>query len=448
MNNKITPTKFKMLFKNILFGIVLFLSANLFAQPTITSVSPTRVTKGSTITITGTNFPASPIVKIKKNNLDPPGVVLADINSFNVISVSPTKIVIEINASKNDGTNFFGIAAGSGIIRVSSGANDSVDPYADSSQALSYINPVSKNDKGQNGITQIYTDFENFWAGPPIPPTIATQPNDSHNLLGFIFRGQVFSTKVDDTKLATKLIENGIATPPNLQYYRSFSTRGVLGKTHGSLYIATGDLIDGTKNTNSNWVSPSITGLTCYDVLVDGTNGLDIGTGVTNFNQNATVQFACPDGQSGGVGNPFFTDAIPDILLTQIADAGGTDIYYFIDEFENVVGTPISISMGSFTNLGSYKLDLFKFANNQDVATAVPNGNGWSSTEQRDMRMAGLCFNDFGIKNDISEPETYINNIKSLSMAAGGTADLAFIAYNTASLGISCELLSKLYFYL
>ena len=407
MNHKITPTKFKMLFKNVFFGIVLLLTGNLFAVPVITSVSPTRITFGSTVTITGSGFTNSTATTVTINGTT---------SGFTITSKSTTSIVIEITASKTGAVTVTVTGTGAGVAT-------SVSPYL-----LTFVTPINKSNTSSNiRINRIFTDYNTFWAGPPVTGP-ATQPNTSHQLLGFSYNGTTYSTGVDDTKLTPA---NGVAsfTP---QKYRAFSTRGVLGKTHSDLFLATADLIDGTMhNALGNPSSPNIAGLTAYDVLIDGINGLDLGTGVTNFNKVTTIDFVSNFVQTGPA-NTFFGDNIPDVLLTQIAQPNGTDVYYFKDVNDNVVGTPVSITMEGAWNpsLGSWRLDLFKFTTGIDIEVATPIENRVVDTRTREIRMLGMRLSDFDIDS------SNYSDVYSLAMNAGGGSDLAFMAYNTESFKI------------
>lgn len=385
--------------KTVYLVFLFLISLEVFSTPVITNVAPTRVTIGSTITITGSGFTNDANTVVNIGGFSTGGA------TFTVRSRTTTSIVLLINGNCN----------GNVTVTVSGVPATSIE-------SIVYVTPVIKNASSNIRINKIYTDYNDFWESSAVSTVQANQPNTSHHLLGFEYNGVTYSTGVDDAKL----IANGVTF--SSQYYRAFSTRGVLGTTHNQLFLAMADLIDGTAhNALADHTSPNIVGLTCYDVLVDGLNGLDLGTGVTNFNTQATVQFTSDNAQSGP-GGAFFTDNIPDVLFTQIADPNGSDHYYFTDTIGNVVGTPIRITMSNFTAIGRYRLDLFSFPNNVDIATAtINNRRGVDNQRTRDIRMLGLRFSDFGINS------SNFDDVYSLSMAAGGGADLAFMAYNTSS---------------
>ncbi|TPV35571.1 hypothetical protein FJ651_01265 [Paucihalobacter ruber] len=396
--NQMSQTRF------VLFLLTVISTIFIQAQPTITNVVPLRVTNGSTVTITGTGF---------TNNANTTVNFGGSTAGFTITSRSTTEIVLNITGNRS----------GAPTVVVNGNAS------APSALSLIYVAPIIRNNDDSIRINKIYTDFDGFWESSSTSNNSANQPNTSHNLLGFEFNGVTYSTGVNDASLSA----NNVSF--NAQYYRAFSTRGVIGRTHNNLFLAMADLIDGTAhNALGNPNSPNIDGLTSYDVLIDGLNGLDLGTGITNFNTQASIKFTS-DNIQPGPSETFFTDNIPDVVFTQIAQPNGSDIYYFSDIDGNVVGTPIRLTLASFSPIGTYRLDLFTFPNNTDIDIATPNGNRRVDQRTRDIRMLGLRFSDFGINiNNYS-------NVHSLTMSAGGGADLAFIAYNTESFKIKAPVI-------
>ena len=171
------------------------------------------------------------------------------------------------------------------------------------------------------------------------PDNMDLWPNTSHDLLAFTYGGVTYSTGVDDALLTS----NGVTFDSQLFY--AYTTNGVDGVTQPNNYLAMADLIDGEVGEGTTITSPDILGTTIFDVIIDGVNGLDLGTGITNFNQTSDVQFYSAGGQLGAV-----SDAMPDFLITQIADAGSTDIYFYADAEGNVVGRPIRLTIQQETD--------------------------------------------------------------------------------------------------
>lgn len=397
----------KLLTKAVLFFFLLS-GPFLLAQPVITSVYPTLVTTNSKITIEGTGFGGT------NNSAVTIGGVNSSTTTFEYVLRSDTKIILNVKG------------AVSGTVRMRTITPTQYSNY--SSESISYIAPVVKNTASGNRIDHIYTDYNGYWSSGVAPLKSSVKPDNRHNLLGFKFNGVVYSTGVNDQILT----DNGVVF--NNQEYRAYSSRGVEGKVGSATYLAMGDLIDGS--TGVNGASTEIQGLGVFDVLIDGVNGLDIGTGVTNFNSDASISFFSDNAQNPSGHD--FADNVPEVLVTQIAQPGNTDYYHFSDVNGNIVGNPIRMDMSGISLLGTYRLDLFNFPANSNLATAVTNGNtSFGTNEERDIRMVGLRFSDFGI--DASN----FAQIHSFDMLAGGTADVAFLAYNTSSFHIASPVITS-----
>mgnify|MGYP000053000203 CR=1 FL=1 len=111
-------------------------------------------------------------------------------------------------------------------------------------------------------------------------------------------------------------------------------------------------------------------------MIIDGKNGLELGTGISNFNINTDVRFYSGNGQPGAISD----GGTPDLLISQVAQAGGTDIYYYADNLGNIVGRPVRLSIPNYNNteLANWRLDLYSFPNNQDFTFAKPNKRGFN----------------------------------------------------------------------
>ena len=394
------------------FAIIAFLmcSGSLFAQA-ITDVFPTRVTKKSEITIIGSNFSETTAITVN------------GISIGNVTLVSSTEMTFEITQE--------GSVDVTGNILVGGVA---------SAFNVEYVVPTEKELK--NGptsnitkITEIFTTHNGFWRSSEYknnPNGVGQWPNNNHDLLAFTYDGVTYSTGVNDQLLT----DNGVVFSEQLFF--AYTTDGVSGNTHAANYLATGDMIDGVEAEGITITSENILGTTVYDAITDGVNGLNLGTGITNFNQTADVQFFSSGGNLGSI-----NDAIPDFLVTQIASAGSTDIYYYADSEGNVVGRPIELSIkeqdasDGDALLSYWRLDLYNFPNSTNYGVATPTTRAFGSDERRPLRMAALKMDEFGIDvNNVSD----INNI---NMVAGGTSDLAFLAYNRGSFDIKTPVFTQ-----
>lgn len=387
------------------FALLLMISNALLAQ-TVTEVYPSRITTNSQISVLGTGFTESTTLSIS-------GIA---IKNSSITLLSDTEMTFRIAHAGVSDTSGDLIVGG-----VSSGIT------------IDYVSPTHKtlrNEETSNvtKITEIFTTYNGFWRSSQWkadPNNNSLKPNTSHDLLAFTYNGVTYSTGVDDQLLT----DNGITFSTQLFY--AYTTNGVDGITHPDNYLAMADMIDGVVGEGTVITSPEILETTVYDVLIDGVNGLDLGTGITNFNATADVEFYSSGGQLGAL-----NDDIPDFLITQIAQAGGTDIYYYADAQKNIVGRPIKLTIMEQTDsqgdalLAKWRLDLYNFSPGVNYGIATPKSRAFTNNEERPLRMAAFKFEDFQVN------ETNIADINNINMVAGGTADLAFLAYNRGSFDI------------
>ncbi|QDO93109.1 T9SS type A sorting domain-containing protein [Formosa sediminum] len=376
----------------------------MFAQ-TVTDIYPTRVTSQTKITIFGTGF----------NNTIKNSISINDISITDVTLVSSSQISLKVSKTGTSNTSNRAISI-SGVT-FDSGVDTTID----------YIGYKDKSSSASSGseyfdkITEIFTNWDyngnGYWRSNWYSSSNQnTWPNDRQELLAFTYNGVTYSTGVDDDLLTAK----GISF--QAQTFRAYSTNGIVGKTTSSNFIEVGDLVDGIVGEGTS-INSKIADLKIFEMITDGKNGLDLGTGVTNFNSDVSIEFNSPDGEPNAIG-----DIVPDLIITQIAAAGGYDIYYYQDERGNVVGTPIRLYIDQTTNnLAEWRMDLFSVTNNVSYEDAVPTGRGQTSNETRPLKLFALHFDDFDITT------SNIDDVYKINLAAGGTADLAFLAYNASA---------------
>lgn len=402
--------------------LLLLFTGGLMAQ-TVTSVTPTRVSTKTKVTVIGTGLTGATV----------------SLSDFSIGSVSVngdgTQLTFMVGR-----TNTY-VNASSDIVRMLKiNGNDVTN--------LTYVAPTNKhlNQSSPNRVAEVYTTWDyansgisfwrsNWWGGKHSNNDYdagASWPNDRHDLLGFKMNdasGKVFSTGVDDTTLSNQLAGSGLTIEPNI--FKAYTTNGVSGNPHGNNYLAMADKIDGFID---NRVLNDNVRRTVYDVIISNANplnqqGLDLGTGITNFNQNATIEFFSGNGSVGALG-----DNTPDLLITQIAQPGAPDIYYYADIDGNVVGRPIRLNIAdnytTYPALFEWKLDLYRMDQTNPYDMAFPNGVSFGTKEHRPFRMGAFELEDFDINN------SNIDQINTINMMAGGTADMAFIAYNKAAFQI------------
>lgn len=449
MKIKITSRNFKIdVFKGFFVGaMLLFASSTLFSQVAVTNVFPTRVTTGSTVKVIGSGF--TPAIAET--------IVLASISIGSRTYISSTEMSFVINRIEGDRNNPL-----------------QVDGSTTSYQ-IKYIQPTAHTlaDNQSFFVKEIYTNWDfkdGFWRSDDHKSASevdkpAASPDNKHELLGYMVNNGtydiIYSTGVADDLLETKLMFSGIlsqadidaasvsAPTSGLKYYKkvykAYSTNGVRGKIKSDNFIIAGDMIDGIDGTVVGAETPgqfntldeirdNIKYLTILEAIISGKNGLELGIGVTNFKSDHEIQFFSGNGEPGGI----MDYGAPDLLITQMADAqgaGGTDIYYYADDLGNVVGRPIKLTITEIpsTILAKWKVNLYTFPRNEDFGTATPNGRGTEFVDNkfRPIRMAAFKLEDFEI-NDL----TSIGSINNINMLAGGTADIAFMAYNQDAFNI------------
>lgn len=379
---------FKNAIKFLFFCVLLVSSAQSFGQ-TITSFSPTVITKGTQVVIKGTGFNTTSTASFG-------GV------DGTVINRSPTELRVVVNVGS------------SGTVRVKNGTNPAVTAIG----TITYVTPTTTPSTA--AITRVVTDFSGYWSSSSTSLN-SILPNNRHHLTAFTHNGTLYSTGVNDGILTS---HSDVFTP---RIFKAFSTDGITGNTGGasaSNFIALGAIIDGSSTAAFN--SPAVAGLTVRDVLIDGINGLDLGTGVTNVTSSMVMAY-----KVSNIVRTAINDNEPDVLITQTADPSSvTDVYSFIDVNGNIVGNPISANLSAIDHVGTYRLDLFSLPYNELYETAVPNGNASANTT-RQIRLIAFKFSEFGIT------ESNYALIDKFKLMPGGSSDPAFIAYNASSFLIS-----------
>lgn len=257
----------------------------------------------------------------------------------------------------------------------------------------------------QTGITRIYTDFNGFWtsSSTSISPI---RPDNSHNLLGFTWNNQTYSTGVNDALLTT----NGVSFIP--MNFQAFPVRNINLAGTGAL-PGLGQLKDGVDNGAST-PPPFSTPPNIAHFLTDGIKGLDIGTGIANI-PTGTIIF-----DFGGIIDvSHIGDGLPDILVSQIADPSSTlDSVYFTDGVGNLVGNKIAINhtSSSIPPVGKWVADFY-------------NSNGTLSPAyiktERNIRIWGADISAFGIT------AANYNPALTLRYKLNGSSDPAFLAFNS-----------------
>ena len=261
-------------------------------------------------------------------------------------------------------------------------------------------------------ITEIVTDFGGYWrttsaANNPV------LPNDSHNVLAFKLGTVLYSTGVDNSILTSNAITY---TNGNFKSLPITSINGVTTSTAISVIALAGNY-DGVTNGFSNPL-PTVK---MKDVLTDGINGLNIGTGVIDVPVSARLTFPVQSIDSNSI-----ADAKPDILFTQIANipTGYNDTMYFVNSSGVIVGNKIVVSWSTVPSLGTYTLDFYDIQVGVSCDQAAITGGNLANTT-RPIRLVAYKLADFGITL------TNKTQVTSLILQPSGKSDIGFVAYNS-----------------
>lgn len=261
-----------------------------------------------------------------------------------------------------------------------------------------------------NHVTEVVTTFGGYWrSGTGTAPNAAlstTKPNNSHLLLAFTLNGTRYATGINNGLLDANGLAGYTAAP-----FQGLTPAGPTSTPTGSTKITLGQLYDGVNNGPS--VPPPANGYPTY--LADGTQGLDLGTGVANLTAG-TYSFDLRPVKAAAIG-----DGVPDVLVSQIAAAGANDQYRFVDAGGAVVGNALTISMSSVPAIGNWTADFYE-------ASQAPMTLASSLTaSDRPLRLWAADFAAFGIA-----PADYAR-LARFQLLLGGDSDPAFVAYNTNS---------------
>ncbi|UAY51556.1 immunoglobulin domain-containing protein [Ferruginibacter albus] len=276
--------------------------------------------------------------------------------------------------------------------------------------------------KSNAQITEIYTDFGGYWKSTTTANS-STQPNLSHNVLAFTYSGTTYSTGVNDAILTAHSVTNTAGTFKALP----ISSIGGTIASGNSTFILLPSSDDGVANGTANPL-PSVR---MNDVLTDGTNGLNIGSGVTNIPVNASMSFPVSN-----IVNSAISDSKPDILYSQIAATGGnSDSLYFVTASGTRVGSAIGVAWGAVPSLGNHSTDLYTLTNGATCDAAVITGVN-ATANQKEIRLTAFKLSEFGIT------AANASTVATLKIKPGGASDPAFVAYNADAFFIATPVIT------
>ena len=262
-------------------------------------------------------------------------------------------------------------------------------------------------------VTEIVTDYGGFWRSGTglnlnylLNPTL---PDNSHQLLAFTVKGTRYATGVNNQLLGAK----GLAYE-NTQY-QALPVTALSSAITSNTKIGLGQLYDLVDNGPSSPPPPN----DYAKYLTDGSQGLDLGTGVANL-PVGTLRFAIQ------VDPKTIGDGVPDVLITQIASPDATgDQYQFLDASGNTVGKSLSVVFTNVPVVGNWSVDFYEAS--QSVMSLLTN----FVKTPRPLRLLAADFSAFGLT------AADYTRIKTFQIVLSGNSDQAFVAYNTKALSLT-----------
>ncbi|WP_290793524.1 hypothetical protein [Flavihumibacter sp. UBA7668] len=276
----------------------------------------------------------------------------------------------------------------------------------------------------QARVTRFYSDFNGYYTSASNQLN-SILPDNSHNLLGFVYNGVTYSTGVDDAKLTA----NGVSFLP--QTFRAIPLNNV-PTSGGDYFVGLGQLYDGINaGVNNSSAAPfqgsPISGAVLSSFLTDGINGLDMGTGLANIPAGSVLQFNLG---ASGISAAAIGDGVPDILFVQIADPSNNgDRMKFINSSGGTVGTEFTFNLNSLVNfprLANWRADFYNPNSTQTL-------NSYINTI-RPIRMLALDLSQLGITS------SNYTEVVQLVYTTSGQADPAFVAFNEPSVSLPSRL--------
>jgi hypothetical protein len=121
-------------------------------------------------------------------------------------------------------------------------------------------------------------------------------------------------------------------------------------------------------------------------------------------------------------------DGIPDIVVTQIADPSTTyDSYEFTDINGTRIGSALNVVLNTISPVGQWVADFYEATGSTILSL------GFTQT-QRDIRLWAADFTTFGIN------ASNISNVAYFKITLSGASDIAFVAYNSATITVQAVL--------
>ena len=263
----------------------------------------------------------------------------------------------------------------------------------------------------QTAVSAVYSDYGGFWTSSAASQS-ATKPNNHHHLLGFAVNGTVYSTGVDDSILD----DNSVTYTPATFEALAVPSMPLTGSP--GYVVIQGAAIDGDAATGLG-IDPVTTGAEASAYLTDGTNGLDLGTGLSDIPEfTYDLRVRAVDATKAN-------DGIPDFIFSQVSlIPTELDKAYFVDADGDIVGDTLTVNWSTIPSLAKWDIDFAYF----DGSAAGTN------PYERDLLLLSFEI------SDMSVDATNAADVHTFRMVWSGESDPAFVALNSDSF-VGCEAL-------
>lgn len=270
-----------------------------------------------------------------------------------------------------------------------------------------------------NEASAIYTDYSwsvtsggtttNYPMWSSSKTTINTKnPDKSHNLLAISWKGKTVSTGVNNALLTSQGVSYTAAS------FKSFPATAIPDPSDNT-FIGVGYEYGGTGD-----VTPVPVENNLEKYLIDGTNGLDMGTAVFNMPKSGEIFYTIT-----GINPASINDGVPDVIVTQVGNPSTTLDVFKLKTASTTTATVVSQLEVNFSNVSVIGRGSWKFYNVYNLTTPTYN-KGLAGL--RDVRILAFDWADLGITL-----QNY-TLVKSFSQTYSGSSDSAFTAYNDNSM--------------
>jgi uncharacterized repeat protein (TIGR01451 family) len=259
----------------------------------------------------------------------------------------------------------------------------------------------------QKGVTRVYTDYNGYWTSG-VGSISPIKPDNKHNLVGFTWDGNTYSTGVNDALL------NSMGVSFSAGLYQAFPVANITLDGRNTNFVALGYKEDGDENQGTY---PYATPVKISYILTRGINGLDLGSAITNIPATTDPLLF----NFGAIKDPaLIGDGVPDILISQVASPGNSnlDVLWFEDINHQRIGNEVTVDMSNTTivpPVGNWTLDLY---------SPVSGAISLPAKTDRQIRIWAADASLFGLN------QTNFTQPLYLRYKLGGTSDPAFLAFN------------------